>query len=56
MGIYDRPKWKKKLLSMRFDKPIPCPYNCGETLSTSLLLARHVLQRHNFYNPEQKVS
>lgn len=41
-------KWQKKLKSIRFKNPVPCPYNCGENFNTSLSLCRHVLSKHNW--------
>jgi len=42
--------WQKKLHSIRFPKPVPCPY-CPlgtEPYKTSLTLIRHVLNNHNW--------
>jgi hypothetical protein len=42
-----KPSWKKQLVSVRFDDSVPCPY-CRELQTTSLLLCRHVLSKHNW--------
>lgn len=41
MGKYDK---KDKYVITHFDRPVPCPYSCGQEFVSSLQLARHVLQ------------